>query len=529
MQIKKMPVKEIIVHKNAENVEFLLENIPCQSILCNDIEAVKINKGGYVLIDFGVEFQGGIKYAIEKISSLGTKLRIVFGESVMEALSTIGEKNATNHHAIRDMTVSLANYSQQYVGSTGFRFAKLEAIDGDVWIRHVDGIMEYRDIPYLGSFESDDELLNKIWKIAAYTVQLNMQEYLWDGIKRDRLVWIGDMHPETSSIAAVFGNCEPVTKSLDLIKSVTPPDEWMNGIPSYTMWWIKIQRDWYWQTGDKEYLLEQLDYLYKAAEHMLSCIDDNGNVNVEMKFVDWSSNEKPEMKAGLHSVTVLGLEAAVEVCDMFDNKELAKRCKAAIEKIQKLTPEYAGNKQIAALVSLAGIDESVKIREIIKKDGAHGLSTFLGYYTLQAMRGDMTTALELIRAYWGKMLDFGATTFWEDFDIDWTKNAVPIDEIVPEDKDDIHGDFGKFCYEKFRHSLCHGWASGPAPFLSQHVLGITPAEPGFKKVNINPNLGDLKHVKGTYPTPYGIIKVEYTIKDGKIQKKIELPEGVELA
>jgi hypothetical protein len=31
-----------------------------------------------------------------------------------------------------------------------------------------------------------------------------MQEYLWDGIKRDRLVWIGDMYPEVSTIHAVF-------------------------------------------------------------------------------------------------------------------------------------------------------------------------------------------------------------------------------------------------------------------------------------------------------------------------------------
>lgn len=529
MQTKKMPIKRIVAHENVENVEFLLKDVPCQSILCKDIEATKINKGGYVLIDFGVEFQGGIQYATEKISSFDAKLRIVFGESVMEALSTIGLKNATNHHAIRDMTVNLAYYSQQYAGSTGFRFVKLEAVDGDVWIRHVDGIMEYLDIPYLGNFECDDELLTKIWKTAAYTVHLNMQQYLWDGIKRDRLVWIGDMHPETSTISAVFGNCDVVTKSLDLIKSVTPPDQWMNDIPSYTMWWIKIQRDWYWQTGDKHYLLAQLDYLYKVTEHMLSCIDDNGNINVENKFVDWSSNERPEMEAGLLSVTVLGLEAAAEICNMFDNKPLSKRCITAIEQIRKHTPDYANNKQIAALVSLARIADSTEIAQIIKKDGAHGLSSFLGYYTLQAMKGDMTTALELIRTYWGKMIEFGATTFWEDFDINWTKNAVPIDQIVPDSKDDIHGDFGKFCYEQFRHSLCHGWASGPAPFLTQYVLGITPAEPGFKKVNIHPNLGNLKHVRGTYPTPYGVIKVDYTVKDGTIEKKIDLPEGVTLA
>jgi hypothetical protein len=56
---------------------------------------------------------------------------------------------------------------------------------------------------------------------GAYTVHLNMQDYLWDGIKRDRLVWVGDMHPETSTIAAVFGNNKVVPKSLDLVRDIT--------------------------------------------------------------------------------------------------------------------------------------------------------------------------------------------------------------------------------------------------------------------------------------------------------------------
>ena len=36
-----------------------------------------------------------------------------------------------------------------------------------------------------------------------------------------------------------------------------------------------------------------------------------------------------------------------------------------------------------------------------------------------------------------------------------------IDELVPPGKKDLHGDFGAYCYVGFRHSLCHGWASGP--------------------------------------------------------------------
>lgn len=58
----------------------------------------------------------------------------------------------------------------------------------------VHHIFIFRDIPYLGSFTCDDSLLNEIWKTAAWTVHLNMQNYLWDGIKRDRLAWQGDLH-----------------------------------------------------------------------------------------------------------------------------------------------------------------------------------------------------------------------------------------------------------------------------------------------------------------------------------------------
>jgi hypothetical protein len=63
------------------------------------------------------------------------------------------------------------------------------------------------------------------------------------------------------------------------------------------------------------------------------------------------------------------------------------------------------------------------------------------------------------------MLDLGATTFWEDFDFAWTDNAARIDELVPAGKKDVHGGYGAYCYIGFRHSLCHGWASGPTAWL----------------------------------------------------------------
>ena len=64
-------------------------------------------------------------------------------------------------------------------------------------------------------------------------------------VKRDRLVWVGDLHPEVMTVSTVFGYNEVVPKSLDLIRDITPLPSWMNGISSYSIWWLLIQRDWY--------------------------------------------------------------------------------------------------------------------------------------------------------------------------------------------------------------------------------------------------------------------------------------------
>ena len=70
------------------------------------------------------------------------------------------------------------------------------------------------------------------------------------------------------------------------------------------------------------------------------------------------------------------------------------------------------------------------------------------------------------------MLEKGATTFWEDFDTDWMNGRGNLDDFPQSGKKDIHGDFGRFCYKGYRHSLCHGWASGVVAFLFEEIAGI---------------------------------------------------------
>ncbi|WP_147836094.1 alpha-L-rhamnosidase C-terminal domain-containing protein, partial [Victivallis vadensis] len=163
--------------------------------------------------------------------------------------------------------------------------------------------------------------------------------------------------------------------------------------------------------------------------------------------------------------------------------------------------------------------------EIMRHEPARGISTFYGYFVLlaRAHAGDLGGALDVIRDYWGAMLDFGATTFWEDFDLDWTENAYGIDRLPVPGKQDIHGDFGKHCYRGLRHSLCHGWAGGPTAFLSEHVLGVTPAAPGYAAARISPALPGLTRVEGAVPTPFGPIEVSVRAVGNRIRKCVKLP------
>ena len=503
-----------------------------------------------ILLDFGRELQGGLQITTGMPGDhTPVRVRVRFGESASEAMCEIDNKNgATNDHAVRDFDITLPWLGVREVGNSGFRFARIDLLDDnrELHLKEVRAISQMRDIPYLGSFRSSDERLNKIWQTGAYTVHLNMQEYLWDGIKRDRLVWMGDLHPEIMTVSKVFGYNEVVPNSLDLVKNTTTLPNWMNGISSYSIWWIIIQRDWYYHHGDWEYLAQQKDYLVELLKLLFTKVDENGIEQLDSRFLDWPSNAHPEaIHAGLQSLMMIAMQSGSELCNILGEEALAEECEQMYEKMKAAAPTVCktylnsgkataapGNKQGAALLALAGLMDAKQANDnIIEREGARGFSTFYGYYMLQAMAkaGNHKGAMDIIRNYWGAMLDLGATSFWEDFDIDWIENAARIDELVPDGKKDIHRDCGAYCYEGYRHSFCHGWASGPTAWLSEHVLGVEILEPGCRKVRITPHLGDLEWAEGTFPTPYGVIEIKHTRNaDGKVTSKIKAPKGVKV-
>ncbi len=500
------------------------------------IKSSATNKPGLIL-DFGKEIQGGIQLITDQpANQKPIKIRLRFGESVSETMSEIDTASgATNDHAMRDFVIEVPWLGMMQVGNTGFRFVRIDLVDPDreLQLKEARAIFEYRDIPYLGSFKSNDDRLNQIWNTGAYTVHLNMQEYLWDGIKRDRLVWVGDMHPEVMTINTVFGKNEVVAKSLDQARDITPLPGWMNGISAYSMWWVLIHRDLYKNQGDLEYLRQQQKYLVALLDQLISKTKDNKENLDGGRFLDWPSSGNPlGVHAGLHAMMIMTLDAGAELCTILDEPAQAAKCKITATSLRLYVPDANNSKQAAALLALSGLVPAEKANtEVLSMGDCERFSTFYGYYMLQAKAkaGDYQGAINCIRNYWGGMLDMGATTFWEDFDLAWTKNAAPITEPVPDGKDDIHGDFGAYCYKYLRHSLCHGWASGPTSWLTEHVLGVSVVEPGGKVIRVQPNLGDLQWVEGTYPLPQGVVKIRHEKQaDGKIKSSIDAPKGVKV-
>ena len=489
------------------------------------------------LLDFGRELQGGIQMVTGRSSQKEVKVRVRFGESASEAMCDITPENgATNDHAIRDFQLTLPWLGVAEIGNSGFRFVRIDLLEPNVELnlKELRATFGYRDIPYLGSFQSDNERLNEIWMTGAYTVHLNMQEFIWDGVKRDRLVWIGDLHPELMTVNTVFGYNEVIPKSLDLIRDTTPLPNWMNGISSYSIWWLLIHKDWYLYQGNLDYLKQQKAYMTSLLDHLMTKIDANGKETLDgTRFLDWPSS--PNVKgvdAGLQALMVMAMDAGQEMALAMGDKELASRCAKASKKLKKYTPDHNQSKQGAALMALAGLMKAEKAdKEVLSVGGAKNFSTFYGYYMLEAMAkaGNYQGAMDIISEYWGAMLDLGATTFWEDFNIDWMENAARIDELVPEGKVDVHSSYGGYCYVGFRHSFCHGWASGPTAWLSRYVLGVQVLEPGCRKVKIEPHLGNLNRVEGSFPTPYGVIRIKHEKQaNGKVLSDIQVPEGVEL-
>ncbi len=506
----------IILQNGVENAERCLEEKYSSVVFRNTETTVLRNDGGenaYLLLDFGKELQGGVRIITQNVKPNGiANVRFTFGESVGEALSSIGEKGATNEHSPRDFVYPVSFMLDNVIGQTGFRFLKIELMGENAMleISSVSAILNIQSVE-VGSFSSNDALLDKIVETAIYTLHLNLQNgMMWDGIKRDRAVWSGDTNPEILSLMYFFGNVPNIKNTLRFLRKSNPKGMWIEGISSYSMWWIINVCNYVLQSDDFLFCAEMRIEVLQELLRFESCYEENGKANFakasswEWCFLDWPTSESEDAETGVANLMLYALEKVRMT--FHSDKEILDICEKIRKKAMRCTYPEPQYKQVMAMQTLV-FGASERAKEFLESGGAKGLSTFMGYYILKALSiCNSEKTLDILKEYYGGMLQKGATTFWEDFDIAWMENSGRIDEITPIEKKDVHGDFGRFCYQGYRHSLCHGWSCGVLAFLVEEVIGLK-YDKETRAFTANPKPYGLKKFTVNLHTPRGKVRV----------------------
>lgn len=504
--------------KNSKDVkdvdELLIEKPACISFKDKDF-AVFEKKGATVVLDFGRETCGSIRFVVRGGDG---RFRVTLGESLSEAYSSIGEKNATNNHSPRDFEAEVVNMSDLTYGLSGFRFARIELLtDTPILMTNIYAISIMPKFEKEGYIRTSDAELNKIIETAAHTLKVNFQNgYIWDGIKRDRLVWSGDLNQEIITSIYCFGDNKNVTNSLSFLRDETPTDDWINRIPTYSAWWILNLCDYCRLTGNRAYFEMNKPYAKEILDHMNSVIQPDGTFafgelpGYMIYFLDWPSYETEDAVIGTAMIFILAAQSYLKMED-------DAVCREIVGKLAGYLDQDCAFKQTRAFQILAGRQQEADAT-FLEKGGAEGFSTFMAYYllTADAMAGG-ERMLDIIKEYFGAMLSRGATSFWEDFHMDWLEGSGRIDELPKEGEKDIHGDFGAYCYLGFRHSLCHGWASGVLAFIYEYMLGLTLKD-GGASFEVNPHAMGVKEIEAKIPVRDGWLDIK--VEDGQVVKAI---------
>ena len=441
-------------------------------------EYTRIAGRASILLDFGIEARATLRMLCREVKKNGalatTRVRVRYGESASECCAEIGERGACNDHQPRDFEIVLTSYSDGCYGQSGFRFARLDFLedDAEVLLHAVFAEGQTIDLPTRYQYRGKDPVVADIYRAAKRTIDLcSAGEYVWDGIKRDRLVWIGDMHPEMLALTTLYGRVPMMDNSLNFMRETTPIGTWMCGFTSYSAWWIITLVDYYARTGCADLVADNLAYAQDVVKQFLQCVDEEGSIHLNgMVLVDWPTHGQPDEEAGVRAILLMMAKKASYLFSAMaypagNAVELTKR-------LQKQPIVVTHSMQVAALKYFAMGELPREDIALMRRLGADGMSTFMSYYILTAYARycGKEAALELMKTYYNGMLSRGATTFWEDFHLDWLEGSGRIDELPVEGEKDLHGDYGAFCYVGFRHSFCHAWATGILRFMED--IGI---------------------------------------------------------
>ena len=293
-------------------------------------------------------------------------------------------------------------------------------------------------------------------------------------------------------------------------------------IPPFSLWWVGMVYDYALWRDDPAFVQARLPGVRAVLDYFHGRRNAAGLVEAPegWNFTDWvpqwTKGVPPDGRDGISGVLnaqfVLILLQAAELEDHFGEPELAARNRRVAAEVgqvvhsmfwdegRSLFADDAEHRHFSehaqCLAILGGLaDEMIQDRLVQGLRSAPDLartSIYFSHYLLEAYRqlGDALALFDRL-SEWFALESLGFRTTREE----------------PEPS----------------RSDCHAWGAHPLYHFAATVLGVRPAEFGFRSVQIAPLLGPLTAAEGTVPHPRGDISVAFHIEDNRLTGSVTLP------
>jgi hypothetical protein len=292
-------------------------------------------------------------------------------------------------------------------------------------------------------------------------------------------------------------------------------------IPPFALWWVAMVHDHWMYRGDAGFVRRFLPGIRGVIGWYEGHLDKTGQLGPMpwWNFVDWTFERGvPPDAADGHSTAislqlayVLGLAADLErdvgsISEADHDRALADRINAAVRQqswdamrgLFADTPEklhFSQQTNALAILSGAASHPDAVAQRMLADKSITQATYYFHFYLDEALQQSRFADQYIDQLQpWREMLRLGLTT--------------TLEEPEPSRSDS------------------HAWSAHPNYHLLTMVLGIRPAEPGFKSVIVAPALGDLKRASGFMPTPQGNIAVQFRRRGAAgIVGHIDLPSN----
>jgi hypothetical protein len=489
-----------------------------------------------VLVDFG-EIVAGL---------VGIEVEAEPGVTVDLAAREVAERDASfgggAHAGFRYVTRGARDAFESF-DPIGLRYALL-AVRGAtkpvvlrrVWCRE-------RLYPERGDafFASSDPLLDRIYRVGRRTVTLNAHDAYLDCPTREQRGWVGDsvvhqmVHLTTNAdwgLARWHAQLANAPRADGMLPMAAAGDltEVAVTIPEWALGWVRSLWNLWRYTGDRELIQGQLPGAENVLRWFLPYRGDDGLVRHvdQWVLVDWAALHHADTSASLNAQWARALVEFAEMSEWLGDAGRAAWARGLHAELRRAF-ELFWDESRGSYVDHAV--EGVPQRPMSQHAGATALwAGLVPGPRVPRVLATLTDRARLVRRTWihatgpGYLVTGPGKPDWdverqivaaEPFYRYVVHDAVAAAgraDLIPELCRDWAGflERGETSWPEMwsEGTHCHGWSSTPTRDLVQHVLGITPAEPGFAVARVAPRLGDLEWVRGAAPTPYGSVRVE---------------------